>query len=172
MANDPIITPGGAPVAPPAGSVTPPTIDQTATSDFVFPRDVTATRALILLSSFNWKVLSSGGYFSIFDVSAGNSPLQIAATGLGGGGSMFITRQVDMGGHNIVDIGGLACAASLVASAILQADSTSQGFLPPRMTTTQKAAIASPAEGLTVYDTTLHKLCVFTGSVWETVTSA
>lgn len=57
------------------------------------------------------------------------------------------------------------------ASAILQAVSTTQGFLPPRMTTTQKNAIASPTEGLIVYDLTLHKLCVYTGSAWETITS-
>jgi hypothetical protein len=57
------------------------------------------------------------------------------------------------------------------ASAQLQVDSTVQGFLPPRMTTTQKNAISSPAAGLVVYDTTLNKLCVYT-TAWETITSA
>lgn len=57
------------------------------------------------------------------------------------------------------------------ASSILDAQSTTKGVLWPRMTTTQKNAISSPAEGLIVYDLTLHKLCVFTGTVWETVTS-
>jgi hypothetical protein len=57
------------------------------------------------------------------------------------------------------------------ASAILQADSTTRGFLPPRMTTAQKNLIAAPANGLVIYDTTLAKLCVFTGVNWETVTS-
>ena len=58
-----------------------------------------------------------------------------------------------------------------VASSILEISSTTQGFLPPRMTTTQKTAISSPATGLIVFDTTLAKLCVYTGSAWETVTS-
>lgn len=58
------------------------------------------------------------------------------------------------------------------AAAILQVDDTTRGFLPPRMTTSQKNAIASPPEGLVVYDTTLHKLCVRTASAWETITSA
>jgi len=58
------------------------------------------------------------------------------------------------------------------ASAILEARSTSKGFFPPAMTTAQKNAISSPATGLVVYDTTLNKLCVYTGSGWETVTSA
>jgi len=57
------------------------------------------------------------------------------------------------------------------ASALLQVDSTAQGFLPPRMTTTQKNAIGTPAAGLIVYDTTLNKLCVRTASAWETITS-
>ena len=39
------------------------------------------------------------------------------------------------------------------ASAILQADSTTKGFLPPRMTSAQRAAITSPAIGLVVYQT-------------------
>jgi len=56
------------------------------------------------------------------------------------------------------------------ASSILTVESTTKGFLPPRMTTTQKNAIASPASGLVVYDTTLGKLCVYT-TTWETITS-
>jgi len=53
----------------------------------------------------------------------------------------------------------------------MEVTSTTQGFLPPRMTTTQKNAIASPAAGLVVYDTTLNKLCVRTALAWEIITS-
>ena len=42
---------------------------------------------------------------------------------------------------------------SVNASAILQADSTTKGFLPPRMTGAQAELIPSPAEGLMVYAT-------------------
>jgi hypothetical protein len=59
----------------------------------------------------------------------------------------------------------------LYPSSIFAIDSTNQGFLPPRMTTTQKNAIATPAAGLVVFDTTLNKLCVYT-TTWETITSA
>jgi hypothetical protein len=62
-------------------------------------------------------------------------------------------------------------SAADVASSILTVESTTKGFLPPRMTTTQKNAIASPATGLVVYDTTLNKLAVYTGAAWETITS-
>jgi hypothetical protein len=57
------------------------------------------------------------------------------------------------------------------ASAKVQIDTTTQGFLPPRMTTTQKNAIGTPAAGLVIFDTTLAKLCVYSGSAWQTITS-
>lgn len=59
---------------------------------------------------------------------------------------------------------------SPVNTAKLQIDSTTQGFLPPRMTTTQKNAIATPAIGLIVFDTTLEQLCVRTSSAWVALT--
>ena len=54
-------------------------------------------------------------------------------------------------------------------SAILQADSTTKGFLPPRMTTTQKNAISTPAEGLQVYDSTASKMSVYNSGSWENI---
>jgi len=53
------------------------------------------------------------------------------------------------------------------ASAQVIVNSTTRGFLPPRMTTTQKNAIASPAAGLVVYDSTTNKLCCYNGSTWN-----
>jgi hypothetical protein len=53
-----------------------------------------------------------------------------------------------------------------VASSKLTIESTTQGFLPPRMTTIQKNAIASPATGLMVYDTTLNLISVYNGTMW------
>jgi hypothetical protein len=57
-------------------------------------------------------------------------------------------------------------ATSLNASAIAQIDSTTKGFLPPRMTTTQKNAIGTPAAGLQVYDTTLNQMSYYNGTTW------
>jgi hypothetical protein len=53
------------------------------------------------------------------------------------------------------------------ASASFQVDSTTTGILPPRMTTTQKNAIASPAAGLVLYDSTTNKLQCYNGSTWN-----
>jgi hypothetical protein len=52
------------------------------------------------------------------------------------------------------------------ASSILTIESTTQGFLPPRMTTTQRNAIVSPATGLIVYDNTLNDPFYFNGTAW------
>jgi hypothetical protein len=57
-------------------------------------------------------------------------------------------------------------STSVIASAVLAVDSTTRGFLPPRMTTTQKNAIASPETGLIVYDTTLQSLSNYNGTNW------
>lgn len=57
------------------------------------------------------------------------------------------------------------------ASSQLQIDSTTKGFLPPRMTTTQKNAIASPATGLQVFDTTMNATCEYTGTAWRVVSA-
>lgn len=62
-------------------------------------------------------------------------------------------------------------ADGLVMDSATGVISAPQGFIPAKMTTTQKSAISSPPEGLMVYDVTLHKLCVYTGSAWETITS-
>ena len=58
------------------------------------------------------------------------------------------------------------------AFAKLDVSSTTQGFLPPRMTYAQRAAIASPAQGLLVYCTNCSnngELQVYNGSGWTNV---
>jgi hypothetical protein len=51
-------------------------------------------------------------------------------------------------------------------SALLQVISTTRGFLPPRMTSTEKSAI-TPATGLMVYDTTQNSINVYDGATWR-----
>lgn len=64
--------------------------------------------------------------------------------------------------------GGIAAGTTSdpVASAILEASSTTKGFLPPRMTSAQKVAITSPANGLEVWDTDITGKCVYDGTKW------
>jgi hypothetical protein len=53
------------------------------------------------------------------------------------------------------------------SSAVLEASSTTQGFLPPRLTTTQRDAITTPVAGLTIWNTTNTQLEVYDGSYWK-----
>ena len=55
------------------------------------------------------------------------------------------------------------------ASAALQADSTTQGFLPPRMTDAQVRAIASPAVGLMAYNTDLDCPVFYSSAGWRKI---
>jgi len=52
------------------------------------------------------------------------------------------------------------------ASSVLDIQSTTKGFLAPRMTTLQRAAISSPEVGLMVFDTDINKFCFYEGSSW------
>jgi|CXWL01.1.fsa_nt_gi hypothetical protein len=51
-------------------------------------------------------------------------------------------------------------------SALLDVSSTAKGFLPPRMTTVQRDAIATPSQGLMIFNTTTQSLEIFTAYGW------
>ncbi|WP_080058311.1 beta strand repeat-containing protein [Spirosoma aerolatum] len=59
-----------------------------------------------------------------------------------------------------------------VASSIATFNSTTQGILIPRMTTTQRNAIASPAEGLQAHNLTSHRPTFYNGSSWADLLTA
>jgi len=52
-------------------------------------------------------------------------------------------------------------------SAILDVSSTSQGMVPPRMTTEQRNAIVSPVNGLLIYNTDTNCLNIWNGQGWR-----
>jgi Protein of unknown function (DUF1566) len=55
---------------------------------------------------------------------------------------------------------------SPAASAQLDVNSTTKGFLPPRMDSTQRNAIASPVAGLTIYNTSINAFQCYNGTAW------
>ena len=59
------------------------------------------------------------------------------------------------------------------ASSALDVSSTTQGMLTPRMTTAQRLAIAAPADGLLVYDTTLKSFFYYNQAItsWNVISS-
>ena len=62
----------------------------------------------------------------------------------------------------------LALGGSLNAAAVLDLASAgnNKGFLPPRLTTTQRDAISTPPAVLTVYNSTTNRPNFFDGAVW------
>jgi hypothetical protein len=74
-------------------------------------------------------------------------------------------RMEDAVVKNTISIGSNAVANS---KSLLDLSSTTKGLLYPRMTTAQRTAIASPPEGLVVYDTDLDRIAYYTGGAWRT----
>jgi hypothetical protein len=62
----------------------------------------------------------------------------------------------------------------ITSSAAFEIESTSKGFLPPRMSTGQRDAVSTAAKGLMVYNTDTNQLEVNTGTtttpVWKAAT--
>lgn len=118
-----------------------------------------------------------------FTSNGGTGDTSLALFGLGtGGGFMGSIRMFTSNNSRtpvlaaIIDrnqsVGiGLTNSTDLTcnASAILQADSTTKGFLLPRMTEAQRDLIASPATGLLIYNTTTNVLNFYNGSAWGAV---
>jgi hypothetical protein len=55
------------------------------------------------------------------------------------------------------------------ANAILDLTSTTKAFMPPRMTTTQRDAVASPTEGMVIFNITTHVLNYYGTAAWAAV---
>jgi len=148
-----------------SGSITPAKVSTTSTDDFSFPRDVTIGRDLSVYPSI------SGGTcaINIGNTSTATTTMtmksqagaQVVFTFNQNGDKWILLAQVD-GTFQLVD-----AANSLIAQTIFPHG----GVAPTKLTTTAKNALTGVA-GMVVYDTTLNKLCVYTGSAWETVTSA
>ena len=56
-----------------------------------------------------------------------------------------------------------------ITSSILTLNSTTKGFLPPRLTSSEKYNISSPVNGLFVYDTDLTSYSYFNGTTWSAI---
>lgn len=76
------------------------------------------------------------------------------------------TTPLLSGDFSTGQIGINTANAAPAASAVLDIVSTTRGLLPPRMTTTQRDAISSPANGLVLYNSTTDKLQVRAAGAW------
>jgi hypothetical protein len=130
-------------------------------------RDDRVTNFEVPVSINGWNIISSDAKIGITPYSSGLGTLFNSTTP---NGASYLPCTFWISNFFIEGSGGTQIGnstGSINASAKLQVDSTTKGFLPPRMTTTQKNAIASPAAGLVVYDNTTNKLCCYDGSTWN-----
>lgn len=58
---------------------------------------------------------------------------------------------------------------TILSSSMFSMQSTTRGFLQPRMTNTQVLAITTPATGLQAYDTTNNKNLLYNGTAWQNI---
>jgi hypothetical protein len=117
---------------------------------------------------FNMRFKSTSLSTSVFhiDTTAGSAALSITNNTTAGGTLVKTFNNTLDNGSGSMSLGG-----SVNAKAILTLNSTTQGFLPPVMTTAQKTAIAAPATGLEVYDSTLNCKQIYNGTAWVSVSA-
>lgn len=136
------------------------TINQSLAGNGVVINSVDGTALSIQSTNTN---PNKGGTLEFFNSTTGDVVFSGAADGLFvfNNTSSAVTKATVFTGANV----GIGTTAPDL-NAILHLNSITQGFLPPKMTTTQKNAISVPPSGLVVYDTTTNKLCVYNGTSW------
>jgi hypothetical protein len=113
------------------------------------------TLILIILFFFSFQLYSqtnliTSGTDSLIFLNAGSKSLVIAPNG-----------SVRMGSLGSFD-----------PSVLLQLNSTTKGFLAPRMSLTQRNAITSPANGLLIYNISTNDYNFFNGVVWKSISNS
>lgn len=124
--------------------------------------DDSTTKKLIVRSSNGNNLLTC-----VTSVS-GNSTLNVCQSS-GSAVNVFQTSAVSCFSRDEGLVLG-ALTASAVSSAQLTMISTTRCFLPPRMTTAQMNAVASPTPGDICFNTDLQQICVYVTGKWQKVT--
>jgi len=149
-----------------------------SSADAIYSFVGTARRGLVLRNDNNntqsaiaFNNLISNVYYSAsFGLHGiGGSTDLVTCFGNGGLSGTLSHILASNGDFKITGTGLFGSTGTPNASAVLEASSTTKGFLPPRMTNAQMVAIATPAAGLVVYDTTNNKLNVYDGTNWVTL---
>jgi len=115
-------------------------------------RSADATQGLALVSN----TISATG---------NNTSVDLAIGAKGASGNLILnTNNTEKA--RITSSGAMGIGTSPLASAILDVASTTKGILIPRMSTTERNAIAAPANGLLVYDITTNSFWFRKASAW------
>ncbi len=140
-------------------------------SNSLIQTTLTAGTYFIRVGSFS--LASKGNFSLVYNL---NSP------NICGNGLIELTEECDDGNTNdndgcsnickvenastIVGVGINRDSTRANPSAMLDVKSFDKGVLIPRMSTAQKAAIASPAKGLLVFDITTNSFWFYNGTAW------
>lgn len=121
-----------------------------------------------LVGSQAGEALTTGSYNTFIGLSSSTSLVTVSK-------SIVLGYNAEVSANNQAVIGGIGSdAVSVVVggtaadtSALIDLISTDKGALIPRMTSVQRDAIASPAEGLLVWNKTTADLNDYNGSAWR-----
>jgi hypothetical protein len=153
------------------------------TTDAGFKLDVNGTARVLTTTvnggngGANTLNVSNGSNFGLSIWGYGNNPIIASfnsitigryTTGIAQGATSSNTMYFDLSGQK-ASVGNSGLLNSIAFSAVFEVQSTNKGFMPPRMTTTQKNAIATPDAGLQIYDSTLNRPCFYDGTSWITL---
>jgi hypothetical protein len=98
-----------------------------------------------------------------------NSPVFNSSTTIDFYAASYFTLRPSGGGTEAFVSAGYTSfggVGSNSGSCVFELLSTTKGFLPPRMTTTQRDLIGTPAAGLMIYNTTTNRPNFYDGSAW------
>ncbi len=131
----------------------------TATDEYVLTKDTATGNAI-------WKATGSSSSVNIYNTNGTVINGRIAElagdmTWQGSGSSEVHYTNMDALG--VTDGGSI----SIDSGTLFQLDSTTKGFLPPRMTSAQMQAIGSPVEGLIVHATDADRPQFNNGTSWR-----
>lgn len=135
------------------------TADPNTGSPTFTPANDAASTNFIYVSSVNNSQWTWNGTAYVTYTPPASTPWMLSGgtsdAGSNKSGAIYRTGSVGIGSNTIPN-----------ASAQLDVNSTTKGFLPPRMTTAQRSAISGSAAGLIVYNTTIGQLEYYNGTSW------
>ena len=121
------------------------------------------------MSLFDSAYSANPRYFNVWNCDGGGVIIG-ATTGSNNVNDVNQTLQVFKSGVKIADNSGVEATVTAPSRAVLQLDSTSKGFQPPRMTTTLRDAVSwnnTTDKGMQIYNTTTDKLQCWNGTTWN-----
>jgi hypothetical protein len=125
--------------------------------------------AIITISADAYNITYNNTQLSMMHIVNNNLNFYVTRLGIGYSNIYTIPNPLTVIGATSISTVETGLTPSNSSSVLLSLNSTTQGFLKPRMTTTQINAISSPDTGLEAYNTTLQQPCFYDGTGWRKV---